>query len=234
MNDRHQPEPRYVGPLETGSWPERLCARVVTPGSQPRIHGYDVEADLARHYRWTDLLLLSLTGELPTPAASAAVDVAMTFLAPVSVAHASTHATVLARLCGASTSTTLGTAAIGLAEQARFLVSELEDVLVWLDNPGSDLPEQHRAKETADVAGVERLIAALERTNFSVPGLSLRPTLPAALVIVLHACGLTRAEQIESAIVISRMPAAVAEALQERATNFREYPVNLPRYVYEK
>ena len=93
------------GPLDSGaSFPARLTARVVTPGERPRVHGYDVEGDLALHYQPTDLLFLLLMGELPTPAVSRAFSVVLMFLAPVSVAHASTHAAVVGRLCGAPAS----------------------------------------------------------------------------------------------------------------------------------
>lgn len=95
------------GPLEVSSFPEQLTARLVTPGERPRIGGYDVESDLARHYAFSDLLFLSLTGELPDARESAVLGVALGFLAPVSIAHASTHGASLARLCGAVTSLSL-------------------------------------------------------------------------------------------------------------------------------
>ena len=108
----------FVGPLEgSAAFPERLTARVVTPGERPRVHGYDVEGDLARHYQPSDLLFLMLKGELPPPAASRAFAVASMFLTPVSVAHASTHAAVVGRLCGATPRSSFGVAAIGAAEQ---------------------------------------------------------------------------------------------------------------------
>src|SRR5687767_11162001 len=128
------------GPLDVASFPETLSARVVTPGPRPRLHGYDVEGDLALHYSPADLLALALTGELPSPEASAAFAVALNFLAPVSVAHASVHAATIAGLCGSTTGSTIGVAAIGLAEQARVLLDEHQELLAWLTAPTEPLP----------------------------------------------------------------------------------------------
>jgi hypothetical protein len=222
------------GPLESASFPETLTARVVTPGGLPRIHGYDVEEDLARHYGPTDVLFLSLTGELPTAAAAAALNVALTFVAPVSVAHASTHAAVLARLCGSTVSSVIGIAAIALAEQARVLLDEHLELLAWLATPGSELPPLHRARDAADSASVHRLRLALEPTGLRVPELALGPSRNAAVLLVLAACGLRRREQLECAIVSARLPAAFAEALATKVVDFAHYPINLPRYRYEE
>ena len=222
------------GPLEETTFPETLTARVVTPGSEPRLHGYDVERDLALHYGTHELLLLSLTGELPTAEAAALFAVASAFLAPVSVAHASTHATVLARLCGAATSTTIGTAAIGLGEQARVMLDEHEALLRWLEHPDGALPDRFRATPASERESVERLVAALERKGLSVPCLREGPTRDAALIAVLHAAGVTRRELLEAAIVTVRLPVALAEAFGESVANFRRYPTNLPLFRYEE
>jgi len=72
---------KHPGPLEEASFPEQLSARVVTPGANPRLHGYDVEGDLARHYQPSDLLFLLLIGELPAAPVSRAFSVALMFLA---------------------------------------------------------------------------------------------------------------------------------------------------------
>jgi hypothetical protein len=159
---------------------------------------------------------------------------ASTFLAPVSVAHASTHAAVVARLCGATTSTTIGTAAIGLAEQARALLDEHDDLLRWLRKPTDELPLPFRAKAIEDRDSVERLRGLLTKRGLTLRSLDLGPTRMAALIMLLHAAGLRRRERIEAAIVLSRMPTVIAEALAERSTNFGNYPMNLPRFSYEE
>jgi hypothetical protein len=221
------------GPLDVASFPETLTARVVTPGPRPRLHGYDVEGDLARHYGPTDVLALALTGELPTPEASAALGVALTFLAPVSVAHASVHAATIARLCGTTTGSTIGVAAIGLAEQARVLLDEHAELLSWLAAPKGALPERFRATEQADRAATARLRDALAETRLDAPALAEGPTRAAALLIVLFACGLRQRSQLEAAIVTTRLPGAVAEAMEVKVADFNLYATNLPRYQYQ-
>lgn len=218
------------GPLESTEFPEQLSARVVTAGDAPLVHGYEVESDLACHYGYAEYLLLCLTGELPTPPSARAFEVAALFLGPVSVAHASTHAALLSRLCGASTSGSIGVSAIGLAEQARHLVAAHVSLLRWLARPDAELPREHRAPEPD--ASVQRLASALGGIPFSVPALALRPTREAALLATLWAVGLERPTSIEAAIVLSRLPATLAEAFAERPTNFAHYPINLPRFEY--
>ena len=221
------------GPLESGaSFPAHLTARVVTPGERPRVHGYDVEGDLARHYQPSDLLFLLLMGELPAAPVSRAFSVALMFLAPVSVAHASSHAAVVGRLCGAPASSTFGVAAIGAAEHARSLLDEHDELFVWLRSQRGPLPERFRARDEADVAAVERLVTALEPTGLSVPALAERPAREAALLMVLFAVGFKRRERLEAAIFLARLPSGIAEALAERPTNFGNYPINLPRFAY--
>jgi citrate synthase len=95
----------------------------VSPGPDPRIHGYAVEGDLAPHYRFSDVIYLSLTGELPTDAQSRTFERALILLSPISIAEAPSHAASLARVCDATHSAVIGTGAIALAEQARFMVA---------------------------------------------------------------------------------------------------------------
>jgi len=225
--------PELDGPLESGaSFPSRLTARVVTPGERPRVHGYDVEGDLALHYQPTDLLFLLLMGELPTPAVSRAFSVVLMFLAPVSVAHASTHAAVVGRLCGAPASSEFGIAAIGAAEHARALVDEHTELFAWLRAPRVAFPERFRARDAADLAALSRLERALEAAGLAVPGLAQRPSRDAALLMVLFTAGFKRRERLEAAIMLARLPSGIAEALGERPTNFANYPINLPRFAY--
>lgn len=222
------------GPLESGQFPDKLTARVITPGARPRVHGYDVETDLARHYGATELVLLSLTGELPAEPARVAFEVAWLFLAPVSVAHAGPHATVLSRLCGATASSTLGVAAIGLAEQARALVTDHAELLRWLKSQTQALPARYQCQEPEELASVERLRRALADTGLVVRALEQSPTRDAALLSVLFACGLRRPEQLQTVIVLARLPSALAEGFAERATNFANYPINLPAFAYQE
>ncbi len=235
MSNPSSPAPRaeLQGPLDFAPFPDTLSARVVTPGPRPRLHGYDVEADLAQHYDPTDLLHLSLTGELPSRAVSAALRVALIFLGPVSAAHASVHATILARLCGTTSGSTIGVAAIALAEQARVLLDEHAELLVWLAQREHALPRRFRAEDPSDESAVRRLRDALAKTGLAVPELADGPTRDAALLIVLFSCGLKERHQLEAAIVSARLPSTVAEAMTVKVVDFNQYPINLPRYEYE-
>ena len=225
--------PALDGPLEGGAaFPSRLTARVITPGERPLVHGYDVEGDLAHHYQPSDLLFLMLMGELPSEVVSRAFAVACMFLAPVSVAHASTHAAVVGRLCGSPASGAFGVAAIGAAEHARSLLDEHEELFGWLRSPRGPLPERFRAHDSANLSAVERLKRALEPTGLEVPALAERPSRDAALLMVLFALGFKRRERVEAAIMLARLPSGIAEALAERPTNFGNYPINLPRFAY--
>jgi hypothetical protein len=187
--------PRRRGPFDI-DWPEKLTARVVTPGPAPRVHGYDAEGDLAKHYAWTETVLLALTGELPSASRTRAFEIAMSFLAPAPVQEAPTHAAVLARICSVHTSAIVGTAAVALAEQARS----------WMS----------RVNEPADVGGVddsvERLRHALRHANLSVPGTDGKVTRLGALLATLRFAGLEATEQQEAAMVLARLPCALAEA----------------------
>ena len=221
----------WSGPLDAAEWPEKLTARVVTPGARPRLHGYDVEADLARHYSFTETVLLALTGELPTAAEARAFDVVLQFAAPASAQEAPTHATILARICMASTSQMQGVAAIALAEQARVLVTKHQRWIEMLAGPLSEVPPEVCATTDGERESVERLRRSLYGT-LDVPALSHDLDRAAAVLATLHACGLRSAEAMECALVMARLPVAMAEALSTPSGSHRQYPVQLPRIAY--
>ena len=234
MTEANQSDRLSSGPLESGDFPEKLSARVVTPGRQPRLHGYDVEADLAQHYSPSEVAYLAITGELPEPDAAAALDAVLVFASPVSVACAPTHAAVLSQLCGANSGATLGVAAIALAEQAQFLLCEHEELLKWLNAPTTAFPRQFQSMKSEYRDAVERLVSALSPSRLAVPALSHEPAPDAAVIAVLHACGLRSSRQIEALLVWTRLPVVLAEAFAETEANFKNYPINRPRYEYEE
>lgn len=222
------------GPVEDHAFPDKLTARVITPGSRPRVHGYDVEGDLAPHYRFGESILLALTGEAPDDATGLCFEIAMTFLSPLAVTEAPTHAAVLAHLCAGSAAAITGTAAVALAEQARWLLARHAPLLTWLDDGClRNLPEIGRAVDDDDRQSVVRLRQALgERAAGRLPAHDL--SRDAALLAVLHSSGLRSAEQLEVAIVVSRLSSTVAEALAGTRGALRDYPMNLPPFVYEE
>ncbi len=222
------------GPLETAQFPEQITARVVTPGGQPRIHGYDVESDLAQHYSPSEVAFLAITGELPSAEIAAALDAILVFASPVSVALAPTHAAVLAQLCGSGPSAVVSVAAIALTEQVRFMLKEHEPFLSWLATAVGEIPDQFRTTEQGEMDSVQRFNRALRKAGIEVSVLSQNPTPSAAILAGLRACGLRSFRQYEALLVWARLPIVIAEAFSEHVTNFRHYPINLPHYTYEE
>ncbi len=210
----------------------KLCARVVDPGDPRRIHGYDVDADLAAHYGFTDLVLLSLTGELPTAEARAATDCAMIAVSAASVADASVHAAVLARLCGARASALTTVAAAGLAEQSTFELRSGRELLSWLDEPRSPLREHFCARSDEERRRASALTASLPGCCKSMPILEHHPNHDAIVVALFHSAGIRRLDKLEALFTLARLPCALAEAFAEKQTNFGRYPINLPRFRY--
>jgi hypothetical protein len=223
--------PARRGPLDDAPWPDKLTARVVTPGSRPAIHGYDVEEDLARHYSFAETVLLALTGEIPTPEQGCAFEVVLQFAAPAPVNEAPTHAAVLARICAGTTSSIQGTAAIALAEQARVVVEEHRGWIEALSGAIASVPPEHRAASEDERASVDRLRRAL-RGSVDVPALAHDVNRSAAVVASLHACGLRAAEQVECALLLAKLPVAMAEALATPAGSYRDYPLLVPPIAY--
>ncbi len=221
------------GPIEDRQWPTRLDAHVVRPGALPALHGYDVHADLARFYAFGELILLSLTGDVPEKSKSRAFDAAMIFAAPVAIGEAPTHAATLARLCGARTAAIVSVAATALADQARETVEKHAAFLTHLASGESDLKKRFLADDESERQAVESLRVALGPFRAQVPMIERDLCLDAAIIAVLYACGLKRPEQIEIALCVSRLAPACAEALAVKAGDFRSYPMDLPDFDYE-
>lgn len=214
------------GPVEDLSWDKKLKARVVTPGAHPRIHGYDVRGDLMKYIDLPELILLTLTGELPTKEATTAFEKTMIFISPVSVNEAPVHASVLAGLCGSDSTGRAGVAAITLAQQARFTVAEHRDLLMGLKIG-------HVPEGFGDTEETALLLKALQDGGVDFPEEFKRLAPTAAALAILHeCCGLTTAEQLEQALLMARMPCALAEAGAVKPGDFREYPIELPRFEY--
>ena len=227
---------RPPSPLDCRTEPARLTARVVDPGPPARLLGYDVEADLARHYGFVHVVGLLSSGELPEPGAARALDIALSFLAPVSVGDAPGHVGILSRVCGVRFAATLGLAATTLAEEAAFVLEEHAEWLDWLAAPAdrrAPAPARFLAATEEDRASVARLRTALDAAPFAAPGLSVGPARTAGLLAVLAACGLSR-EGMQTAWVLARLPAVAAEAAARPVLNVRDYPLSLPPLDYRE
>ena len=227
-------------PFDAIPFPDNLTARVVTPGPRPLVQGYDVESDLARHYTFAEGILVALTGDAPDAALGRAFEVALLFLSPAPVHEAPTHASVLARLCAGSASAVLGTAAVGLAEQARSAVAGAGTFLRWLEASAKGVPPpEAMAKEDEERASVARLREALGPELARFPALSFDLGRTPALLAVLHTCGLRAPHALEAAWVVARLATAVAEAMAADALSterraFLRYPMQLPRFQYHE
>lgn len=222
------------GPLDRAPWPEKLTAYTVSPGARPLLCGYDVEADLARHYGPVDLWLLALTGELPEPAQALAAQAALCFLGPQSVAEAPVHAAVVAHLCSVRHSALLAVAASALAEQAQSLVGRHEGLYRWLASGTGEPPPEALAATEEDRLAADRLRTAVQGSGLAVPALAFPLSREAAALAVLAACGAASPEAAATLLVGVRLPLAVAEAQRQAPLKFPEYPADLPHFEYRQ
>ena len=224
MSTESQPR----GPIEDKALPPTLQARVVATGPRPRIHGYDVHGDVARHYGFVDALLLALTGDLPDDAVSRAFGVAMTFASAVTVAEGPSHAAVVARVCGPRAASVVAVAAMGLAEQARALLDRHEVILPKLAIGSlNGSAAKFAARDDDERAAVERLREALGTFASRVPAIGYDVALDTALIATLMACGLRSREKLEVAFTVARLGTACAEALTWQPGDLRGYPMDV-------
>lgn len=212
-----------AGPVEKQVWKEQLEAHAVLAGDEPRLFGYAIASDLARHYSFAEYLLLALTGELAEPEIAKAFEQILFFAAHLSVADAPIHATVLARLCGARTGGVLAVGAIALGEHAE---NEIELTLAELETGA--LGDARCVRSDAERAAVARLRAALPEGIAWPHDASLATAITAAL----RACGLVTAPAITMALTFARLPLACAEALCTKPGNFGAYPIDTPHFEY--
>ena len=224
----------WSGPIDEASSPETLDAHVVTPGSKPRVHGYDVEEDLAAHYGLVESFILALTGELPESWQTRAAEVALSFLSPAPVAEAPAHAAVVARICGGRTSAVLGVGAVTLAEQASAMVERHSSLFEWLRDADVGPPKEALAASEEDRLSVERLKAALAAHDVMIPALEHDLAREPGLLAVLFNAGLRYPEQVETLLVTIRLPCLMAEALSWSPRAIRDYPMDLPRFRYNE
>jgi len=216
------------GPLEAAPWPDALEAHAVDGDEAPRLFGYDVDDDLAMHHRFSDVVFLALTGELPDEARARAFEIALVMALPSSVRNAETHAGVLAAFCGATPAGLLATAS---AVTADAVLRGIEAVLASARDASAALPEDLCAADAGERAWVERLRLRVEPL-VDVPLLKRGPRRDVALLAVLHACGLSSAAQLTAAATIARVPCVVAEALPRGAAEFWRYPTTTPTFQY--
>jgi hypothetical protein len=214
--------PPSHGALDDTAWPVRLRGRAVAcEEGDDRLFGYAVLEDVARNYRFSDLVYLGITGQLPDPVSSQRFAVALCAAAPVSVAEASSHAGVLARLSGSTFGSALATGLLIATDRARHVVASHGGLLAWLAAP-VDRPPMESADDRAWIAN---LAAAAE---LELPAVGRQ----GALLALFYAAGLRQPEHFEAAIVAAQVATLSAEALQTGPHHLGEYPVKTPEFRY--
>jgi hypothetical protein len=220
-------KPPAPGALDDTAWPEQLVGKAVLPGANDdRFHGYEVLGDLARHYSYSDVVYLAIVGELPDDRASRLFHCAMCSFATLPVTEAPGHVAVLARICGSTLASAIGVGALTLADQSREMVSQHAALLVWLASPTAQLPPEHTT--TADASWVRALCEAAGDTKLVRPEM----TRDAARIALLFEAGLRTREQLEAAVISSRISGLLAETLKAGPADLKLYPVKLPPFQY--
>lgn len=216
---------RIPSPIDEMRVPERLTARVVRPGEEPLLHGFDLHQDLARHYGLAEVVLLALTGAPPTREAGRAFEILLIHACGIGVGEAPSHAAVLARLCGARPSGVAAVAAIGLTEQSRARSEALAPLLSWLreGRPGP-------APIDGPTAAAVRLQDDLRGAGVPVDPRDATLGHEAAIVAAMFDLGLRDAWKIEVAWSLARWPIAIAEAMSHEEGALGTYPIRLPPF----
>jgi hypothetical protein len=219
-----------TGPFEEGEWSERLTALAVEPGPRPRLHGYDVERDLARHYDAAEVMLLALTGEAPSEAAGRAFAAALLFACPCPVNEAPTHAARLSRSFGAPVVGAVTAGILVAFEAAKVVVQEHRELLGWLDGREGPLPGQARAVDDRDAESVVELGRCIDEPALAPPPTAGRM---AAVLAVMWACGLRAEDQLTIALGWAKTISVAAETVAAARGGLVKFPPFLPDFRYQ-
>lgn len=220
--------PEVTTPLADMHTVASFPAHVVEPGPTPRLHGYGLHDDLARHYTFAESILLALTGELPERNAGRAFSVAMTFLMDTPITEAATHA---ARVCvvgkgGIGSVASVG--ALGVVAQCQRDAQDFDAVLAAIEV--GRVP-----RELAAHSYRERLAVARLRTALPWPELGLLASdialLPAILATLIR-CGIRSEELATVALIHGRLVSTLAEGFGSGDRSFSGLPAKLPEFFY--
>ncbi|MBV1857493.1 MAG: hypothetical protein KUG77_03710 [Nannocystaceae bacterium] len=211
MSESKESPPR---PVEANSWPDKLDANVVSPGPRPRVHGYALCEDLARHYDFGEFLVTALVGAPPTPCWGRAVNMALIALGGVGVEHASVHVATLARRCGADDRSTLQAGLLSLVEEVTAEVT---------GPPTTQIPP------TAPVLEFHRSLPDEVQVIVGVPTSTLRQH----ALRVLDEAGISSPMQQMVALSLAQLPTLAAEAMAVSRGDVRGYPMQLPKFDYQ-
>lgn len=226
----------YEGILDRVAFPARLTAHVVEPAEDPRIHGYAVEADLARNVGFVDVGWLALAGELPTAAEREALTMALILLAPLHVGESPAHAGVLARVAGAPDEVLAAITAVALGQRIAAELRALAPLFAWLREPVGPPPACAVLAAPTDAQRErQRIVAAASARWFgaerALPGEPVL-TREAAAYALLHRLGVAEPLRLHALVTWARLPVVLAEAGHTAAGAVTEYPGDLPHYRY--
>lgn len=215
-------KPPARGALDDTQWPATLVARAVAPGAaDDRLHGYAVLGDVASHYRYSDLVYLAITGELPGERESVLFHTVLCSLATLSVGEAPVHVGVVARVTGGAA---LAAGLVVLADHARHLVEAHASLIACLRD-GGELPAAYKTDADADYVRTLRAAAPSELVRAEM-------TRDAARIALLYDAGVRDPDRMEAAIVASRMLGLAAETLATGPSDLGGYPMTLPPFHY--
>lgn len=219
------------GPVEDGPWADKLPAQAVTPTDPPRLFGYDVHEDLAHHYRFSEVLWLAATRELPADGAADVLECALTYLLPVSVAEAPANAASVAQACQSSLASVASVGAIALAQQGQWVLERHAPLWPWLRGEVEAFPEALRGRPD-EAPAVRRFASALARVSYTHRIFECSPGLHTAALAVLFDLGFREPEQLLTLWMSSRLPCVLAEAFAGGRGRLYEYPMDLPHFEY--
>lgn len=213
-------------PFETITKSDTLPSRFVDPRLPRTIRGYDLAADLMQHYRFSELVFLSLTGVLPDERTGLVMELALLALSPVHAGEADANVAVLGSVVGADVASLIASAAVTVTEVAREFVDAHED---WREALAAQAPATERwTASEQEQDDVSWLFSKLSEHDVQVPeGVTWKATALAAL----WAIGLESREQWIAAVVVARLPLTIGEGLASELA-ISTYPNNVPRFRY--
>ncbi len=209
----------------------QLEARVVDDsGSEPRIHGFGVRSDLAKHFAVADVMFLALTGEEPLPRQSESLRRALVLLAPIGAGSAPSHLGILAHMVARDYAASLASSAAALAERAATVVADRTLLLAALRE--DRLPRELPLAPEEEEAALEIATLFADCSEVAKRPWFVRLDATSAAIAVLFECGLTDNWQLESMLFWAWAPCVMAEMGTRARDPMDAYPINLPRFRY--
>lgn len=217
-------------PLNDMSTEDLFPGHIVRPGAQPRVRGYRLHDDLGRYYAFSEVLLLAMTGEIPTPQDAHAFERALIFLMDTPITSAAAHAARVTQVGRGGPTGVTAVAATTIIAEAKEEIDRAVSLLDLIEGRDNCPDETICATSTAEREAVANLRAVLPWAEIGVLAhdLALFP----AIFAVFHRCGLVRPEQWLMATLQGRLTTAAAEGFGDFSRNFSTLPMRLPQIEY--